>query len=663
MEHITGPTLLLLQVAVILLVARGMSLLFKRLGQPSVVAEIVAGLALGPSLLGRVSPEAMSALFPTSSLGLLDGMAQLGLALFMFVVGMEFNPKLIQNKARLAAITAIASITLPFALGLGLGWTMHDAFAPEGIGIVPFSLFLGAATCVTAFPVLARIMSEHGLMRTELGSLAMTCAAANDAAAWCVLAFVIAVVQAGELTAAFWTTALALAYVAFMLSVVKPFTKKLLLYYETRNGIARSGLALLLLMLFASAIVTHLIGIHALFGAFVFGAILPRDERVLHALALRVEDLVIVLFLPIFFAVTGLRTELGMLDSPERWGWALLVIGVATLGKLLGAGLPPLLGGVSARESATLGVLMNTRGLMELIILEIGRQLGVLSPLLFTIFVLMAVGTTLMTSPLLHWLFPRSRVLAAQAAVTPSRSLVAAPAFSLVTCVVAPASVPSLALLSSLLARGRDARSYALTLLSTHDSASLFPESQPAMPEGEDPATLLARAAKPLGLTVEPISFVSGQPAADIVQVAKLKKADMLLAGVHRPLFGHAMLGGPLVEIARHFDGDMVMLVDHGLERVERILAVRDGPHQAAVERVVSRVSSAAGAQVEWLEGAEVADLGAAVLARLEGVDLIVIGINPKRGMAMHVYDFRTVPLLERSARSVLVVHGADEER
>lgn len=647
----------------ILAASRLIGPLFARLRQPAVVAEIVAGLALGPSLFGRLWPEGMSALFPPHSLPLLDAMAQVGLALFMFVVGMEFNPGLIQRKARLAVFVSVCSIALPFAAGFALGWTMHAGFAPEGIGVLPFSLFLGAATCVTAFPVLARILSEHGLMRTELGSLTMTAAAANDATAWCVLAFVIAVVQAGDVSAALWTTTLAVLYVGGMVGLVKPFTRRVLARHQTRQGIGRVGLAILLLLLFASAITTHLIGIHALFGAFVFGAILPREERVLHALALRLEDLVIVLFLPIFFATTGLRTEMGALDSAERWGWCLLVIGVATAGKLIGAGLPARLGGLPTRDSLTLGVLMNTRGLMELIILEIGRQLGVLSPLMFTMFVLMAVSTTLMTSPLLHRLYPRSLVVAARAAVSQNgRGPVAKPAFSLLTCVASPASVPGLALLTERLARGRDARAYALALLSTNDAASLFPESPAALPEDEDPASQLARAAAERGVAVEPISFPSGEPAQDIIEVARLKKADMLLAGAHRPLLGHALLGGPLLEIARHLDGDLVMLVDRGLERVERVLAVREGPHMLAVERVVARLAELPGVQVHWVDGIIHADLLSAIQQRLDGVDLLVLGINPGRGVAMQTFDLRGTPLLESIDRSVLVVHGADAE-
>ncbi len=658
MEHLTGVGLLLLQIGVILAVARVMGVIFQRLGQPSVVAEIVAGLTLGPSLLGRVWPAGMEGLFPRSSLGTLDVIAQVGLILFMFVVGMEFDPGLIRSKARLAAITAISSIALPFALGLGLGFTLHAELAPEGIALLPFSLFLGAATCVTAFPVLARILSEHGMTRTELGSLVMTCAAANDAAAWCVLAFVIAVVQSDGGSAALLTTGLTLLYVAVMLGGVRPLTRRLLRYYQAREGIARPGLTLLVLLLFASAFATHLIGIHALFGAFVFGAVLPRERRVLHALTLRVEDLVIVLFLPVFFAVTGLRTEMGMLDSPERWSAALLVIGVATAGKLIGAGLPPLLGGMSPRQSATIGVLMNTRGLMELIILEIGRQLGVLSPLLFTMFVLMAVATTLMTSPLLHRLYPRAMVLEALPGAA-SRAPVATPAFSLLTCVASPASVHGLALLTAALGRGRDARSYALTLLSMRDAASLLPESAAALPEGEEPASQLAQIAGAQGVTVEALSMSSADLARDIVEVAALKKADMLLAGAHRPMFGHALLGGPLLEIAAEYEGDLLMLLDRGLERVERVLAVRDGPHRAAVERVVARLKSRPGLQITWLEGAELEDLAASVARREAEVDLIVLGINPARGLAMQMLDLRAVPLLEETRRSVLVVHGA----
>ena len=651
-----------MQVVVILATARAMGALFQRIGQPAVVAEIVAGLCLGPSLLGRIWPGGLALLFPPSSLGSLDLLAQLGLVLFMFVVGMEFDPGLLQRRARLAAAVSASSILVPFLLGMGLGYAMHDAFAPDGVALLPFSLFLGAATCVTAFPVLARILSERGLTRTELGSLTMTCAAANDAVAWCVLAFVVAIVQAGNILGALRTSVFAACYVVVMLGLVRPFTSRLLRRFQSRQGLSRVGFAMLMLLLFSSALVTHAIGIHALFGAFVFGAVLPRDEHVLHGLTLRIEDVVVVVLLPLFFAATGLRTQVGSLDTPELWGWCGLVVAVATSGKVLGSAIPARLGGLPLRESVTLGALMNTRGLMELIILEVGRQLGVLSPMLFTMFVLMAVSTTFLTPPLLHLLYPRARVLEARAAgQPPAKAPLAVPDFSLLTCVSLPASVPALARASALLGRG--ARAYALSLLSVQDPSSMFPESAASLPDDEDPASSLARQAAALGLPMEPMSFPSGDPGADIVEIARLKKADLLVVGSHRPLFGHALLGGPLVGIARHLDGDLAILVDRGgREELRRVLAVRDGPHTPAVERVIQRISRAPGVSVEWLDGSRVKDLYAALRERQDQVDLVVLGLNPRRGVAMHRFDLRATPVLEDLSLSVLVMHGPDGE-
>ena len=633
-----------------------MAALFQRIGQPAVVAEIVACLCLGPSLLGRVWPGASARLFPEGALASIDLLAQLGLVLFMFVVGIEFDPGLLRRRARLAAAVASSSILVPFVAGAALGVSMYAEYAPAGVGMLPFALFLGAATCVTAFPVLSRILSEHGLTRTELGALTLTCAAANDAAAWCGLAFVIAIVQAKDIFSGLETTVFAATYVGVMVGVVRPFTARLLRRFETRQGQSRVGFSLLMLLLFSSAFVTQIIGIHALFGAFVFGAVLPRDERTLHSLTSRLEDVVVVVFLPLFFAATGLRTEMGSLDSVERWAWCGLIIAVATAGKVLGSAVPARLGGLPLRESVTLGVLMNTRGLMELIILEIGRQLGVLSPLMFTMFVLMAVGTTLMTSPLLLALYPRARVMEARAAEQPvARPPVAAADFSLLTCVSLPSSVPSLAEVAALLGRG--ARAYALSLVSVRDPASLFPESAASLPLDEDPASALAARS---GVPMEAMSFPSADPISDIVEVARLKKADLVLLGAHRPLIGHAVLGGPLVEIARRLDGDMAVLIDQGVGQIRRVLAVRDGPHIAAVERLIRRISAAEGVEVRWVDGARETDLYAVLSAAQDRCDLIVLGVNPARGVAMHRFDLRTTPILEGLHTSVLVVCGPE---
>lgn len=659
-------TLLVVQIATILMVSRVLGSLFYRLGQPVVVAEIVAGLAMGPSLLGILWPRGLELLFPPSSLTTLNVTAQLGLVLFMFVIGMEFDPTLLRGRARVAALSAASSVLVPFLAGIGLGYALHGDFAPEGVGIWPFSLFLGAAMCVTAFPVLARILSEHGLTRTELGALTMTAAAANDVAAWCILAFVVGVLQAGGALAAVFTTFYAGIFVAVMLLVVRPFMARLLGRFTTRHGISRTGMALLMILLFVSALISHAIGVHALFGAFVFGATVPRDQRLLRGLTLRIEDVVVLVFLPLFFAATGLRTEIGLIQGPEMWTWCAVIVGIATVSKIVGSAVPARLGGFPLRESLTFGMLMNTRGLMELILLEIGRSLGILPPVLFTMFVLMAVTTTLMTTPLVRLLYPRARVIAARAAAQATANHnaqppVTAPASAVLTCISDPRSAVGLGQITAALALGDDSRAYALTLTSIQDRSTYFPDIETSTQPVEEPSSLLAHQTARAGVAISVLdSFPSADPGHDICEVARLKKVDMVVVGTHRPLLGHAVLGGPLVTIAREFEGDLAVLLDRGLERLRRVLVVRGGPHSAAVDRTAERLSRDPRIRLERMDVK--GDPFPLVMAQARDMDLVLLGVDPKRGVAPHVIDLRHRRLLEDLPCSVLVVHGGDAD-
>jgi len=393
--------ILLAQIITIILVARIFGWVFKKIGQPSVIGEIIAGIVLGPSLLGLYFPEFSGALFPVESLGNLKFLSQIGLILFMFVIGMELDLKVLKNKANEAVVISHASIVIPFALGIGLAYFVYNRFAPEGVTFLAFSLFMGIALSITAFPVLARIVQERGIHKTKLGSIVITCAAADDITAWCILAVVIAIVKAGTFVSSLYIIMLAVLYVVAMIFIVKPFLKRIGDLYGSKDTIIKPVVAIFFLVLILSSYATEVIGIHALFGAFMAGDIMPDVPKLRTVFIEKVEDVALILLLPLFFVFTGLKTEIGLLNDPYLWKVTGFIILVAVVGKFLGSALAAKFVGQSWRDSLTIGALMNTRGLMELIVLNIGLELKVLTPEVFTMMVIMALVTTFMTGPAL----------------------------------------------------------------------------------------------------------------------------------------------------------------------------------------------------------------------------------------------------------------------
>lgn len=393
--------ILLLQIISIILVARFFGWLFRKIGQPSVIGEMVAGIVLGPSLVGLYFPEFFDSLFPSASLGNLKFLSQIGLILFMFVIGMELDLKALRNKANDAVVISHASIIFPFTLGIGLAYFIYAQFAPDGVEFLSFALFIGISMSITAFPVLARIVQERGIHKTKLGTIVITCAAADDITAWCILATVIAIVKAGSFVSSLYVIALAIAYVFLMLKVVRPFLERVGQLKNSRQSLSKPVVAIFLLTLIVSAYTTEIIGIHALFGAFMAGAIMPDNAKFRAIFIEKVEDVSVIILLPLFFVFTGLRTQIGLINDPQLWKVTGLIIAVAVVGKFLGSAIAAKFVGQNWRDSLTIGALMNTRGLMELIVLNIGLDLGVLSPEIFTMMVIMALITTFMTGPAL----------------------------------------------------------------------------------------------------------------------------------------------------------------------------------------------------------------------------------------------------------------------
>jgi Kef-type K+ transport system membrane component KefB len=399
-HNVTHPlALLLLQMVTIILVARLFGWFCKQIGQPTVIGEIAAGIFLGPSFAGMYFSDFSSFLFPAQSLGNLQFLSQIGLILFMFIIGMELDLKVLKTKAQEAIVISHASIIFPFALGVGLALYIYKQFAPEGISFLSFSLFIGIALSITAFPVLARIVQERGLSKTRLGTMVITCAATDDITAWCILAAVIAIVKAGSFVSSIYTMILAGAYVMLMLAVVKPFLKRLGDHYSYREGLTKPVVGIFFVVLLLSSYCTEIIGIHALFGAFMAGVIMPPNQRFRNLFIEKVEDVSMVLLLPLFFVFTGLRTQIGLLNDPYLWKVTGLIILAAVTGKFVGSAVAARFVKQSWRDSLIIGSLMNTRGLMELVVLNIGYDIGVLSPEIFAMMVIMALATTCMTGP------------------------------------------------------------------------------------------------------------------------------------------------------------------------------------------------------------------------------------------------------------------------
>ena len=401
-SNIAEPVaLLLLQLIAILMFARIMGYIFSKIGQPTVIGEILAGIILGPSVLGHFFPESFSFLFSPNSLVSINVLSQVGLILFMFIVGMEINFNTLKEKIREVYIISHTGIIIAFFLGMLLAFFIYKEFAANLTGFLPFALFIGISMSITAFPVLARIIQEKDLTKSHLGTMTLASAAIDDVTAWCLLAAVIAVASSGSFLSFFYTIAILCLYLILMLFLVRPFLKKLGDIYRTNELVNKNMMAFIFLLLLVSAYATQIIGIHALFGAFIAGVIMPPLTNFRKIVIEKIEDISISLLMPLFFVFTGLRTEIGLLNTPHLWWICVIVILVAIIGKFGGTALTARAVGESWRDSLSMGILMNTRGLMELIVLNIGYEMGILPPIVFVMLVIMTIVTTFMTTPLM----------------------------------------------------------------------------------------------------------------------------------------------------------------------------------------------------------------------------------------------------------------------
>lgn len=398
---------LVLQVMVVLVVCRVSGTLFQRIHQPCVVGEMFAGIVLGPSLLGWVAPRFSAYLFPASSLGYLNALSQVGIIIFMFLVGLAINPRELKSQGRSAVLTSHVSITAPFVLACCLALYLYPRLSDKSVAFTSFALFMGAAMSITAFPVLARILNERNMLGSRLGTVAIACAAVDDVSGWCILAYIVVLIRSSDSgTPIRVTLGGVVVFALLMIYGVQRALKRFLISFEKRGELSENMVAFVIVLVLGSALCTEALGIHLLFGSFLMGAVMPKEQKFVRYLIDRFETVTVTLLLPLFFAFTGLRTDITLVKGPEMWLYCALIVLVATAGKLGGSMLASWLTGMPAREAAALGTLMNTRGLIELIILNIGLDIKVISPALFSMMVTMALITTLMTSPLLELLCP-----------------------------------------------------------------------------------------------------------------------------------------------------------------------------------------------------------------------------------------------------------------
>jgi Kef-type K+ transport system membrane component KefB/nucleotide-binding universal stress UspA family protein len=709
--------ILLLQIAVVLGLSRLMGWLANRVNQPIVVGEMLAGIMLGPSLMAWLMPGLWTQIFrpdliagsdihvdPTQYLSMLS---QVGVIFFLFLIGLELDPKLIQNRGHAAVVISHVSIVAPFLLGAGLALFLYpEVFtATPAMRFTSVALFMGAAMSITAFPVLARILTERNLHKTKVGAITITCAAVDDVTAWCMLAFVVGIARATGFRPAMTTAALSVAYVLIMFFAIRPFLRRLEAIYERQGRLSQNVVAVIFLLILVSAFTTEKIGIHALFGAFLMGAVMPKGTQFVRHLSEKLEDYTVVFLLPIFFAYTGLKTQINLLNHSELWLITAAVILVACAGKFGGSTLAARVCGLDWRESAAIGILMNTRGLMELVILNIGRDLGVITDAVFAMMVIMALVTTALTTPILNWVYPPRMFEAAPMVPAPPPG--AKRRFRVLIPVSDPTSGGPLVQMAARLAGAPDQRA----VLALHlrrpvdreayraglDEASESPSSDPTL----EPLLETARAEQ---IDVEPITFVSTDIAGDIASVARSHRADLVLMGFHKPVFGKALLGGTVRKVLDTAPANVGIFVNRetgdarkilvpylgsthdrlALELAQRLIrSSRDGtavtvlhvvpPNRPAggagdagsanrggvlgakaeMERVFAEPGAASPVQFKVVEVESPVD---AVLREAGNAELVIIGVGEDWGLESQLFGFRPQRIALECPTSLLIV-------
>lgn len=544
--------ILLAQIVIIIIAVRIFSWIFRKAGQPGVIGEIVAGIVLGPSLFGFYFPESFSFFFPEQSLDNLELVSYLGLVFFLFAIGLEMDLKVLKTKAYDAVVISLGGVIFPFILGMGLAYILYGSFAPAGIRFFSFGLFFGLVLSVTALPVLARIAQERGLHKTGTGTVAVASAAISDILVWSLLAVVLAVVRAGSFAGLVYILVFAGGYIFLMIKVVRPFLKRVAELHPTRENLSKPVIAIFFITLAFSSLVAELAGIHGLFGAFLAGVVMPENTRFRNLIVEKIEDVAVVFLLPLFFVLSGLRTQIGLLDSFALWKVTGLIILVAVAGKFLGSALPARFAGRNWKDSLTIGALMNTRGLMVLVILNIGYDFGVFTPEIFTMMIVMALVTTLITSPSLvfvDWVYkPKSGQLRHQ--------ILQHGKYNILVSFANPETGRSLVRIANAMTKelGENASVTVMHLSTNTDFHSFNLEQY----EAESFAPVVAES-KLLNQKISTLFKVSNDIEADIAEISNRGDYDLLLVGMGKNIFDGSLLGRMLGFTTRIISPDKIL--------------------------------------------------------------------------------------------------------
>ncbi len=689
--------LLIVQVGLILGLSRGLGMLASRMRQPQVVGEMLAGIMLGPSLFGWLFPVASATIFPPATISYLNVLSQIGVIYFLFLVGLELDPKLIRNRGHAAVVISHVSIVAPFLLGATLTLFLYTRLfnhAPQ-MQFRSVALFIGASMSITAFPVLARILTERNLHKTKVGAITITCAAVDDVTAWCLLAFVIGVARAQGVRSGITTAVLAVGYVILMYFFIRPFLRRMQLIYERQQRVGQTMMGLILIMVLVSAYITEVIGIHALFGAFLLGAMMPKGSQFVHTITEKLEDFTVLFLLPIFFAYTGLKMRIGVLDNSTMWFYCGLIIFVACLGKFGGSTIAARACGIPWREAGAIGILMNTRGLMELVILNIGRELGVITDAVFAMMVIMALVTTALTTPILHLVYPQKRMEQEQLVDTGG-------GYSVLIPVSYPPSGGPLVQLANTLTGSDDEerRIFALYLKRPQErDAYRVGIDDEIPPEKLESLRPLLEEAKRSNIPVTSIAFTSRDVPSDISRTARLRNVDLVLMGFHNPVYTSSILSGTVHRVLTGSDSDVAIYVDRGLTAPRKILIPYLGSkHDRLALELAGRMARNAQVEVTVLHlvqpGRPESDAAthaktatdrvfndptqplpvtlrtmdshspvSAVVEQAKDFDLVIIGVAEEWGLESQLLGFRAERIAREVACSLLIVRKHGEFR
>ncbi len=672
--------LLLLQIVIIILVSRLIGLGLRRIQQPQVVGDMLAGIVLGPSLLGWLAPNVSHHLFPPESLSHLNTLAQVGLVLFMFLVGLEFDTKLLRGRGHAAIITSHVSIIAPFLLGTVLAYFLYPQLSDSSVGFVGFALFFSASMSVTAFPVLARILQERKLIKTRVGAVTIACAAVDDITAWAILAMVIALVRSSALKIPLWVTfAGSIVFILVMIFLVRPALRNIERLYTKRGHFSQDLVAIILVVVLAAAMTTEFIGIHALFGAFFTGAIMPKDRAFVHELNGKLEYITVILLLPIFFANAGLHTSIGLISGKEMWFFLVLILLAAVGGKFGGSTIAARITGLSWRESAGLGILMNTRGLMELVILTIGLELGVISPALFAMMIIMALLTTFMTTPTLHWLYPIEQMRKMEAETDEARD------FPVLIPVSLPSSGPGLLEIArALIPPEKNALIYGVHLLRNEDVSLTDLSTLDQHPSPEAALQPLSKRATQYQIPFHPLVFSTDRAGRDIADIAYIKNAQLILLGWQKPVLSKHFLGGVVQDVLTRAQSNVALFVQRHFEDFNRvivpfqdaqqdtpalqtalqiaqyhniplhILQLNDSVHQDLTTLLNTQLSDTLQPQIHLITNTDSTSRQQEILA-FTPFDLIIVGLEKLPATIRHSYRIRHESLISHTPASLLI--------